>query len=329
MAVDGSRHVLATTGARADPHSLFRLLAVSKDDEDGPIGAASFVRMSHVGSGLCLVLDRAGPSGSRSTAPSAEPSAEPESSARRKGRRLADTALLPLSLRAESSEKDAFALQPVEPATLFHVHRLQRMMAVLRDFIATLGESARRADEIAERADASPPSSRRASFDRSSRPTMNPPEPAEAGRVLRVIEELCCMVVLVKHRPGIDIYAVDQVRTRRDLAEIIAERSRGRELSMDRAAGTRQAHAESPPLGARDRVHRQAHLDLLGADIRCRSGELEACARRRRCTQVCAGQQPPRLLHLGRITAISRRGRAGTRRSTPCAARRTNCSNSS
>ena len=92
------------------------------------------------------------PSAAAAARKAAQGSAAQSAAAKARGAGAA-RALHKLALVSESSEKDVFGLQPVQDGALRHLHRMQRMMAVLKQFINSLQAEAQEADKLGSQRD--------------------------------------------------------------------------------------------------------------------------------------------------------------------------------
>ena len=144
-----------------------------------------------------------------------------------------DKELKKLALVTESSGKDVFSLQPVHDGSLASLHRVQRLLAVVKRFMADLQSQGRSADEKSKTPPATPggaagltsmdamakaygtPALRKRASRETAAACTRPPDPAAVSKVYAVLAELCCVATQVKFVPGMDAFKIDEMPKKR------------------------------------------------------------------------------------------------------------------
>ena len=268
---------LSTTASRHEPSNIFKLLSMSAEEDAAGVTATSFVRVLHRDTKRFLVLDdtidfEEGGSlvsakysggggdvrrGSGSDRGSKLGARTEKSSGKGKTQ---DKELKKLALVTESSGKDVFSLQPVHDGSLASLHRVQRLLAVVKRFMADLQSQGRSADEKSKTPPATPggaagltsmdamakaygtPALRKRASRETATALTRPPDPAAVSKVYAVLAELCCVATQVKFVPGMDAFKIDEMPKKRAQVWLAATVA-----TTDSSTATATATATSPP----------------------------------------------------------------------------------
>ena len=338
---------LSTTASRHEPSNIFKLLSMSAEEDAAGVTATSFVRVLHRDSKRFLVLDDTidfdeggslvsakysggggdGRRGSGSDRGSKLGARTEKSSGKGKTQ---DKELKKLALVTESSGKDVFSLQPVHDGSLASLHRVQRLLAVVKRFMTDLQSQGRSADEKSKTPPATPggaagltsmdamakaygtPALRKRASRETATALTRPPDPAAVSKVYAVLAELCCVATQVKFVPGMDAFKIDEMPKKR--AQNLLRSQLAIEYIVKLWSNLRVTAAPLTTITALPQVHRQARRVRVGALLQRGRRAREAVARRERPVARQVGSDQPDVPARTQPAAAARRRQPPLRR---------------